>query len=567
MAVNDNFPAPDVLIVGAGPVGMTLACVLARQNISVRIIDRNDGPTAYSKAIGIHARTLELMHTIGIAEAMVERGNPMQRFRVNADRRCIIDASFASISSRYPFVLGLPQSVTEHLLSRQLAECGVSVERNTEIVEITDAGSPADPGRPARVILRGPGGNGESVSTSWLCGCDGSRSSVRTLLDIDFPGGDYRRAFILGDVRIDSDEAQDELQFFISRHGYLLMIPMPRGMHRIIAQTDKTLDDFQGTARPEASLEELQAIVDRNGPGGVRVHSPAWLTCAPFYYRLAETPRRGRAFLLGDALHLYSPLGAQGLNTGAHDAFNLGWKLAQVISGSANLALLDSYTEERMAIARKIAEVTSRTTRFITNTTPWYRTLRKSVVPLVNASRRVQIDLPWLMSGLRQSYAGHSLSAGNPAGDLKPGDRCPHAYVRVDGALRPLAAMVHGQHFTLLVLHRRDTTDHRQNLMKWLDNCPAAKRLRTCYITREPMEQNIALGIDTAHAIEDTTAEVFHAFGLNQGFVLVRPDGHLALLDSNAGNLGAVADYFAGPYWTFDEPVKSEPSAVANAYA
>lgn len=542
--------SPTALVVGAGPVGLTLATVLARQGMSVRIVDRNDAPTGKSKAIGIHARTLELMHTLGVAEAMVARGNPMRRFRVNADERCIIDTSFAGIESRYSFVLGLPQSQTEALLLEKLHAAGVTVERQSEVVDIVDPGDPGDASRPARVTVRRVDGSHETITPAWLCGCDGSRSAVRTLLGIDFPGGDYRRAFILGDVKLDWDGPRDELQFFISRRGYLLVIPMPGGMHRVIAQTDRTLAEFEGDEKPRATLEELRAVVERNGPGGIRLHSPDWVTHAPFYYRLASEARRGRAFLLGDALHLYSPLGAQGLNTGVHDAFNLGWKLSHAVQGTATLSLLDTYSEERMRIAHAIARVTSRTTAFVTNTSPAYRAGRKWLVPFLRNTRYLKEDLPRLMAGLRQSYAGTALSRGSAVGNLKSGDRCPHANVRVAGRLMPLADLVHGRTFTLLVLNRCDSPEVRWATQRWIAQREPMPVIDLVYVTRERDPDGPVVKDTDWRCIDDGPGEVFHAFGMHHGLVLLRPDGHVAWLDDDIHNLASVEQYFTSKFWS-----------------
>ncbi|MFC6521847.1 FAD-dependent monooxygenase [Undibacterium arcticum] len=317
-----------VLIVGAGPVGLATAALLRQHGVAVRIIEKNKGPTPYSKAIGIHARTLESMHALGLTEQLIADGHPMHKFRLVEDGRTIMAAGFSNIGSPYSFVLGLPQSRTEQNLLARFQELGGSVEWGTHLTGITSCGNPGMPDAPAVVRVQDADGVEQTISCNWLIGADGSRSAVREMAKIAFPGGDYGNAFILGDVKIDWDGPKYDLQFFLSGKGYLLLIPMPNGMHRIIAQTDQTYEDFQQGERPATTLQELQQIVNRNGPGNLRVHSPQWLTCAPFYHRLADTAVKDRIVLVGDAFHLFSPLGAQGLNTGFQDAFNLGWKLA-----------------------------------------------------------------------------------------------------------------------------------------------------------------------------------------------------------------------------------------------
>ncbi|BCL77081.1 oxygenase [Jeongeupia sp. HS-3] len=508
----------------------------------MRVVEKNDAPTPYSKAVGVHARTLESMHALGVTEQLLSQGHPMHTFRLVDNNQTIMRSKFTNISSAYSFVVGLPQSCTERTLLARLISLGGRVEWNTRLVGVEQLGGRDDADGKARVHLQHADGSEELVSCNWLIGADGSRSAVRELAGIDFPGGDYGKSFILGDVKVDWAGPKHELQFFLSRHGYLLLVPMPGGLHRIIAQTGKKFDDFQGDEKPKATLAELQAIVDRQGPGNMRVHSPEWLTCAPFYHRRAETCLKGRTILVGDAFHLFSPLGAQGLNTGFQDAFNLAWKLAYVEKGWAPVDLIDSYRDEREAIARLIATITSKTTDYIT-ATAWHRRLmRRLMTRWFNPTAKVQEQLPRLLAGLMQTYDGAEAAV---KGVPQAGARVPHAWVPDGLGYKPLASLIHGTHYTLmLVTNRLDDTMLRQLQAVGSQLLLQLPYLRVKLVTREvdAIEALIPKGIDL---IEDRLSSVFEAFDVTeQALVLVRPDG-FAALSAREWSLDAVSRYFS----------------------
>ncbi len=532
-----------VLIIGAGPVGLATAALLRQQGIAVRIVERGLAPTPFSKAIGVHARTLESMHALGLTEQLVSQGHPMHAFRLVEDGNTMLAARFSNIGSPYAFVLGLPQSRTERTLLGRFEELGGAVEWGTQLVGIDQLGSIDE--ETALVRLRHGDGTEELLSCNWLIGADGSRSAVREMAGIGFPGGDYGKAFVLGDVKVEWDGPKDELQFFLSANGYMLLVPMPDGMHRIIAQTGQTFEDFQKSAKPTVSLDDLQGIVDLMGPGKMRVHSPDWLTSAPFYHRCAESCVKGRAILVGDAFHLFSPLGAQGLNAGFQDAFNLAWKLAYIEKGWADTRLIETYRQEREAIAKLIAQVTSRTTEYLT-ATAWHQRFKRRILTRWHGkSARAQQLLPRLLAGLMQSYDTSGELAGASATGLpQAGQRIPHAWLPHAQGYKPLAALLHGTQYTLLVIKNRlDDIGLEQ-----LENFCRDSRVRHPYlsvvvITRELAALNHAQGGVTL--IEDRLGSVFDALGLTtEATLLVRPDGYCAA-SARGVALAATDDYFS----------------------
>jgi 2-polyprenyl-6-methoxyphenol hydroxylase-like FAD-dependent oxidoreductase len=493
----------------------------------------------------VHARTLESMHALGLTEQLVSLGHPMHAFRLVEDGAPIMHAKFTNIGSPYSFVLGLPQSRTERTLLNRLQNLGGNVEWNTRLLDIDQLGDVESLQQSACVRLQKADGSEELVSCNWLIGADGSRSSVREMAGIDFPGGDYGKAFILGDVRIDWDGPKHDLQFFLTADGYMLLVPMPNGMHRIIAQTDKKYQDFQGSEKPLATLAELQAIVDRQGPGNIRVHSPEWLTCAPFYHRRAETSVKGRTILVGDAFHLFSPLGAQGLNTGFQDAFNLAWKLAYIEKGWADVSLMQSYKQEREAIAKLISTVTTKTTNYITATKWHQRLARRVVTKWFNNTPRVQDQLPRLLAGLMQAYDSEGDLAGASASGLPAaGQRIPHAWIPDGQAYKPMAAVVHGTQYTMLLLKNRlDETALAKLDTFCREQKPLLPYLRVMVVTREisGWVGRLPAGVSI---VEDRLGSVFDAVNVSdQALLLSRPDGFCAV-SAHGWGLELVSGYF-----------------------
>lgn len=535
-----------VLIIGAGPVGLATAAMLRRHGLTVRIIDKNTGPTPFSKAVGMHARTLEAMHALGLTEQLIADGRPLHRFRLQENGSTIMSAGFRGVGSAYEFVLGLPQRCTENRLLARLQAQGADVEWRTRLRSVRQVGETGGSETLAEVVLEHENGTQECVNCNWLIGCDGGRSALREQAGIAFEGGDYGNAFILGDARIDWTGPKDELQLFLSGKGCLLLVPMPDGLHRIIAQTGRRYEDFQGPERPPTTLDELQAIVDRNGPGGIRVHSPQWLTSAPFYHRLAETPIRGRVILAGDAFHLFSPLGAQGLNTGFQDAFNLAWKLAFIEKGWAGVELLETYRQEREAMARLIGNVTTRTTRYITATRAVARLVRRVGTRLLNDTLRVQERLPRLLSGMLQSYGpAGALAGASGLGTVPVGGRVPHAWVAEGAAHRPLSAYLHGIAYTAVLVAPRLTSQTLESLKHFWT--PATRRrlpfLQVLLVTREidRLPEALPPGVKLVHDLLGEADAV-----ISQGapsLLLVRPDGYCAM-SAKGWDLAAVDNHF-----------------------
>lgn len=342
-----------VLIVGAGPVGLTMAAELARYGVAVRIVDKSAERTDKSKALVLWSRTLELLERAGCSEQFVAAGHKVLAANIIAGEQRIGHVDFDTVESPYPYALMLPQCDTERLLEEHLASLGVRVERRTEAVEFTN--SPEG----VTTVLRDAAGNSETLHTDWLLGCDGAHSTVRKGLGMSFLGNTLESGWILADIHLKGYPfPESEIATYWHEEGVLVSFPISPGRFRIIANVE-----LPESGRPtDPTLEEVQAIMDRRGPGGMTASDPIWLAAFRINERKVESYREGRCFVAGDAAHVHSPAGGQGMNTGMQDAINLAWKLALVCRRTCAEKLLESYSTERSAIGHQVLTAAGRLT-------------------------------------------------------------------------------------------------------------------------------------------------------------------------------------------------------------
>jgi 2-polyprenyl-6-methoxyphenol hydroxylase-like FAD-dependent oxidoreductase len=307
-----------VLIVGAGPVGLTAALVLQALGIRFRIIEKNAQPVAESRALGIQARTLELFEQLGLAEALLAEGIIARAMSIFLEGEEKVRIGFGHLETPYPCLLILPQSGTERLLSRHLLERGGQVERSVELTAL------AQDETGASCTLRNADGREEACRAEYVLGCDGAHSTVRKQVTLGFSGEPIPGTFVLADAQIDGDWPLDEGRAYVGAAGFLLLIPIGGQQWRIIAR----LTGESHSTPPAVSLELLQQLCSQRGPPGLRPHNPTWMSMFQISSRIVERFRAGRVFVLGDAAHIHSPAGGQGMNAGMQEAFNLGWKLA-----------------------------------------------------------------------------------------------------------------------------------------------------------------------------------------------------------------------------------------------
>ncbi|HVW00329.1 MAG TPA: FAD-dependent monooxygenase [Planctomycetaceae bacterium] len=406
-----------VLIVGAGPVGLTMAAALHHQGLACRIIDKAPVPSDKSKALAVWCRTLELLDGLGLADTFVQTGLKLSGGSMYADGKRLVHLHLTSDESRYGFPLMVPQNVTERLLTEHLTRVGVKVERPVELVsfaEIPDG---------FRCTLRLGDGGEEVVETPWLIGCDGAHSAVRHGLGLEFTGHAEPNDWMLADAQIDGPLARDEVSIFWHDRGVVAFFPIDHSRFRLIADVGPASD-----SRPaELTLADAQKKLDECGPGNLTLRDPVWLSYFRINERKVSDYRQGRAFLAGDAAHIHSPAGGQGMNTGMQDAFNLAWKLALVETARGKAEpLLQSYSVERSEVGDQVLKNAERFTTMATLRNPVARWMRNHIAPIVGSLDAVQNKIRQTWFELSINYR-HSPISGQkwPAltGGLHAGDR------------------------------------------------------------------------------------------------------------------------------------------------
>jgi 2-polyprenyl-6-methoxyphenol hydroxylase-like FAD-dependent oxidoreductase len=425
----------DVLIVGAGPTGLVLALWLTKLGVRVRIIDKTAGPGTTSRALAVQARTLELYRQLDLTDAVIAGGHRVPAVNLWVRGEPAARISFESVGADltpYPFLHIFPQDQHERLLIERLQALGVSVDRQTELVGFAE-----EKGR-ITAQLRGPNGQLDCAA-AFIAGCDGARSTVRETIGTGFPGGTYRQIFYVADIDAAGPAANGELHVDLDEADFLGVFPLAgQGKVRLI-----------GTVRDErAGRADSLGFDDVSGRAighlKVQVEKVNWFSTYHVHHRVTGHFRKGRAFLLGDAAHIHSPAGGQGMNTGIGDAINLAWKIAAALAGRAGDNLLDSYEAERIGFARRLVATTDRVFTFATAEGRLADLLRTRVAPLliprVAAFDAVREYLFRTVSQVMLNYRGGPLSRG-AAGRVHGGDRLPWAPVDGTDNFSPLAGL------------------------------------------------------------------------------------------------------------------------------
>ncbi|MEV1026459.1 FAD-dependent oxidoreductase [Streptomyces sp. NPDC050264] len=417
---------PQVLIAGAGPVGLTAAHELARRGLRVRLVDAAPGPARTSRAVATHPRTLETYDQMGVVDAMLARGRRNQAFTMYAEGRRLVrlQADYASMPTAYPFTLVIGQTETEAVLRAAVSRLGVDIEwgvRLTGLAQHEDG---------VRVTLEGADGGEQSVETAWLIGCDGGHSTVRRLLGLELLGAGSE-TWMLADAPVTMDLPPDTIYWAHTGGQALMMVPYAREGHWRLLDTvpDRAVGQTHGTGRTDGTEERLGAKLSKGLGRPVRVGASEWTSVFTFQQRMVERMREGRVFVAGDAAHVHSPASGQGMNTGIQEAYNLAWKLALVEQGHAAPELLDSYSQERVPIGAALLDSTRTATvlvqlrnLFAGTVLPLVFSVVRRVTPLRRALTRKVLGG---MSGLRIGYGTSPLSihdAPTAAGPA-PGER------------------------------------------------------------------------------------------------------------------------------------------------
>lgn len=510
----------DVLIVGAGPTGLMLANQLARRGVRFLIIDRHAGPSVQTKALGVHARTLEIYAKLGIANVAVATGQPTTAANLWANGRRSARVPLGDIGqglSAFPYVLILGQDDNERLLTDALRAHGVAVSWKTELTALQQENDHV------RCTLKKADGSSRSLRARWVAGCDGAKSAVRQLNHIDFPGAPYEHVFFVADTTATGPMVPEELNVYLMPDGFHLFFPMRGKNHwRVVGILPPEL-----RGRDDVALDELAPSIRTHVGHSLNFSECRWLSTYRIHHRHAARFRDRRCFLLGDAAHIHSPVGAQGMNTGLQDAYNLGWKLALVVNGGAHERLLDSYEAERLPVARRLLRTTDRMFTIVVSNSAISRIMRARIMARIaalamrfNATRQLAF---LTLSQIGIQYRGSPLSetADLPRQSPQPGDRFPwmRLHFSAGSAPRDLFEDLDDTRFNLIVFGQAVPDEAPEQL---------ADMVR---IHRIP---------DTSHNDQERARANIPA----RAFYLLRPDGHIAVAGTDLDS-SRIERYFA----------------------
>ncbi|HKD33180.1 MAG TPA: FAD-dependent monooxygenase [Gaiellaceae bacterium] len=392
----------DVVIVGAGPTGLTAAVRLAQLGVGYLIVDASEAPTQTSKAALVHASTLELLAELGAGDELVAAGREVHRIVMVDRTKVLARVELTDIPSKYPFALGVPQSTTEEVLLRRLASLGGSVRRGHRVDSLRETG---DGYLVTGTMETASGSSPLEIKARYVIGADGSRSAVRSAIGLDFPGETYPSQFVLADVGLTSEPcADDEAAINMSAQGVTVIGRLPSGNYRIIATVDSESEV------PEAPGKSyLDDILRERGIGVQLASAPAWSSRFRVHHRVTDKFRVGGVFLAGDAAHVHSPAAGQGMNTGIADAYDLATRLAAVLTGEADASLLDGYEQDRRAAALEVLRFTDRMTRMAMLSNPVARSVRRVAAGTIGRVGPIRHPITMWITGLKRSPLRHNL--------------------------------------------------------------------------------------------------------------------------------------------------------------
>lgn len=509
--------ATEVLIVGAGPTGLALGLELQRFGVPFRIIDKNRGRSIHSKAIGLQPRLSEVFAVQGMAEKFFATGfSDIQAINFFAGGRKLLSFRLeqpreqAGRDAFQPRMIIIPQSETERILEEELNERGVGVERGAEFLELAQTADAVQSG------VRRADGASETIDSRFLVSCEGAHSLIRKQAGLAFAGKTYPLRFVMADVAIDWDLPVDQVNIWFHRAGSLGALPFGAGRWRLIVECENA-----GEPEIEVTLDLMQQfLAERTGNASIRARDPVWLTDFRINCRMVDRFRAGRVFVAGDAAHIHSPTGGQGIATGVQDATNLAWKIAAVLKDGAPDSLLDTFGEERLPIAREVLGRTDVVSRIFFATNPLARLSRERLLLPLLRTRFAQRRMFGKFSQLQMNYRGSSMCVHQDRQRLGPrlrvcaGDRAPDvAFELGETRVTMFQLMAPGKPVALLC------GPNAGSIVVALDNLGVSG-----------FEIAPATASRASRRLRDLHGDFFRLYGATGTFMyLIRPDGYVGL--------------------------------------
>lgn len=527
--MNTKTQHAEVLIIGAGPTGLIMACFLLRYGVKFRIIDKQKDRAHESRAFAIQAKSMEIFQNLGIVEKFLElaRSNVDFAFFINGNKQIEIKFEhFKHQDTPFPSIYFLPQTDTEYILNDYLEKKGVNIERQKELVTFTQ-----DSQNVRASIKNNITGNIEKIVCDYIVGCDGAHSSTRHMLKLSFEGNAYPQIFNLVDARIEWPYSRNKFLFFLGREGVFVHIPLTEKISRImLAKRSDNTEEKLSTANLTA-LENLSSLLTKVP---VKFINPIWMSTFRLHHRGVNRYYQNRAFLAGDAAHIHSPVGGQGMNTGIQDSTNLAWKLALVLKKNTNAKLLDTYETERHAVGKILLKTTDQFFSLLTASSFLVSKLRNVLLPwlikFLFSKRNIKKRLFWFISQLNIHYAENQFnyeiidkSYSSFKGEICPGHRAPNAPANASDLFTLLAE----KPFNILYFEVSTGTE--------------SKSLEKITSLTKNYKQWLKVHI---FALSSTNKLLFERYGvISSAIYVIRPDGYVGFR-TNSDNYPLLADYF-----------------------
>lgn len=510
----------DVLIVGAGPVGLFCANELMRHGLQCRIIDKKEGLSAHSKALGLHIRTLDLLENCGLIDDILQEGHPVEGVLLKSQGAAFFDADFSDIQiTKRHYLIDLAQNQTEAILYQNLLRKGGRVEWNTELTHLTQ--TPEE----ITATLKKPNHCIELFHANWLIACDGAHSTVRHQLDALFKGVEFKQSFWLADAHIQWDIPENRMAVYLDKKGPVAFFPMGDTRYRMV------MTAAQGQTQ-DPSFEDIKKEIKLRCSDSPLLSNPIWLSRFNIHQRQIEEYRHHRVFFAGDAAHIHSPIGGQGLNTGIQDIYNLVWKLALVEQGKANPTLLDTYHEERFLVGESVLKKTGIMTRMILLTSPLAISLRNRLFRFIMRIPRVKHSLVLDIAELSISYAKSTITYhSGRSKHIKAGELLPEFELTQPDSEQKISSKKITQgtmhHLFIFAGFKNKKMPYTINLAKTL-----AERYSHAIKIHLVLTQPAECSDNSLNLLIDNHAEVHQRFNFKKpALILIRPDQYISVIE------------------------------------